>query len=187
VETDFSEAVKAAHESVVGAGLDPDSPAGTAAFQEVLKHLLTAGGSRITPIVENQGEPAEDASPAGRVAQWAAIDDVSVRDIVTFGPEGVSFEIPTRQLPGSKAARQRLLTLMKTALDRIAYGVDEVRGELINSLCHDYDCLDQNLAANLRNYEFVRVRGDRRAYMYRITRDGLDRAREALRDLLRAP
>jgi len=180
---DLAEAVRSAHASVVEAGIDPDSPAGVAAIQEILRHLLMA------PAHSPVGQPGRDTqelSPAGRVAQWAQVDESVLLDVVSFGDDGVGLELSSRHLPRTKAGRQRFLVLLKLVLDGVAYGREESSGEAINELCERYDCLDQNLPTNLRNSDLISVRGESRAYRYRATRDGIDEGRQWIREILGA-
>ncbi|HEX8066297.1 MAG TPA: hypothetical protein VF520_07210 [Thermoleophilaceae bacterium] len=112
------------------------------------------------------------------------VEDGRVKDVVEFTESDVLLRLPTARLPRAKADRQRLITLLKLALDRVAFGLDEVSAHRINAACHEYACADQNLPHNVASRgDLVTRRGKRGSYVYRATQPGIERARALLVEL----
>jgi hypothetical protein len=177
----------AAIDLVREAGLDPDSPGGAAALSHILDGsreqtaAIPASGAPSTSTLP----PAESGDPVGLVAAWAQSDQDRLADLIEFSAEGARLRIPVNQLPKSKAKRQRVLTLLKLAIDRVGYGVDEVTSQQVNAVADDYSSLDQNLPGNVTGRGgLVTRRGKRGTYAYRATQPGIQAAREALQRLL---
>jgi hypothetical protein len=187
--SEMAEMLRSAVQAVREVGLDPDSPAGVAAIQEFLRSGLNVSApSAAGHTPATTGPPDQDSSAARRAAEGVSVGEDRVQDIVDFGVDGVALSIHGRSLPSMKAGRQRMLALLKLALDRVAYDRDQVQARELSAILDQYDCLDQNVPKNLETYEnYITRRGQRRGgYSYRITQYGLDRAREELRSLLDA-
>jgi hypothetical protein len=189
--------------------LDPSTPGGAVALRFLLEGQATTGtaghsASTLAPhsspawaaprvdapraggtaaasgVVESEGEP-----PELLVASWVGVDPERLLDVLEFPPDGVLLRIPSARLKSSRADRQRLLALLKLAIDRKAYGREEVSTQQINVVCSDYGCLDQNITSNLAAREdLIMRRGKRGAYFYRVTQPGIERARGLLYALL---
>jgi hypothetical protein len=174
---------------VRGADLDPDKPAGTAALTILLEREL-AGLDHGPREHGSAGAPTRDESPdAGspvvKIAAWARLDQMQVADLVEFCDDEARPIISAARLPTSKARQQRVLGLLKLALDRVGYGHEEVETRRIYRLCEAYGIADQNIPHNLvsRN-NLINRRGQRGAQTYRITIQGLDVARTTLLELV---
>jgi len=183
------EELKEALDSIRELGLDPDSPGGAAA----LSHLLQTGASGapasgdrvdIATGEQSHGDAGAD-TPEARLAEWVGTDTARIRDIAQFDEDGALPTPPSGRLPRSKADRQRIITLLKLAFDRIGYGTEDVRASGVNAACSAFACLDQNLPNNILKLDTqVARRGKRGAFTYRATQQGMERARTLTRQLL---
>lgn len=187
--TEFSDAIREAKRAVEETGIDPDTPVGTAAFTELLRTILAGTPHEPAPRTKDpqrsSNEQVED--PFARVAKWAEVPLEGVQDIAFFGPDHADIQLHVQLLPASKAGRQRLLTILKLGIERIGYDHMEISARDVNALCTEYDCMDQNLPANLAGWEnFIMRRGSRGSAVYRLTQFGVEEAREQLRTLIRA-
>jgi hypothetical protein len=180
--------VKRAVDAVKEAGLDPDSDLGIAMSREVFRELVReapAGGEAAATQGTQMSPGATDAE--ARLARWLDVPGERVRDVIALNPEGADLHIHSRSLPPSKRARQRLLGLLKLAIDRVAYERQEVPATEINAICERYAALDQNLPFALTHWkDYITRRGSRGAYTYRISQPGVDEARDVLLALLNA-
>jgi hypothetical protein len=185
---ELSEMIRLARAAVVDAGVDPDSPSGVAAFTAAFERLSTGPSQTRRELrSEHEDDVGMTDDPASVAAEWLGVSREALLDAFDFGPDGVDLHVHSRVLPVSKSGRQRLLALTKLALDRVAYGRDDVDARRVNAVCERYDCMDQNLPGNLKNYEnYITRRGQRGAYAYRITQFGLDEAQEAIRSTILA-
>ena len=182
----LSDALQSARDIVESAGLDVETRAGAAAFERVLDRILgeSSSGSDGPPSLASPAVTGE-TSAASRIATWIGVSADKLEDLFEFGPDAANVTLWHAQLPPSKADSQRLLSLLKLAVDRVGYERDETPAREINALCEHYGCLDQNLPAHLQNYRnFVSRRGRRGSFTYRITHPGLTEARETIRRFL---
>lgn len=191
-EGEHADIVRSAREAVTAGGLDLETEAGVEALKVLLSHLLsTAHSPAQEPASTSSG--AADVSPGDRpeqrLARWAAIDVSRVLDAFTFGDVGAQVELSTRNLPSTKAARQRLLALLKLTVDRIAYEREAVPSRELTQLCDRYNAMDRNFSVNLQQDgydELISRRGRAGSHTYRLTQYGLDEGRELIRGLLGA-
>ena len=161
-------------------GVDPDSPGGAVA----LRFLLDSEGAATTGVSGTAHASPGDSHPVERIARWVGTDVERILDVVEAGDGGATIRPPAARLPRSKADRQRVLTLLKLAVDRVGYDVPEVRAQTVNALCSEYACADQNLPNNVAaRGDLVARRGKRGAYVYRATQPGLERAHELFVEL----
>jgi hypothetical protein len=177
-----SAAVTRALEIVRQADLDPNDPAGVAIVSALLPHLLgelpDAGSSEEPGSGSRESAPKREDSPTAKTAAWARIDTTRVADIVEFSEDGARPIVVPNRLPASKAQQQRVLGILKLALDRVAYGREEVETKRIYQLCEAYGIADQNIHSNLISRgNFVNRRGPRGSQTYRLTVPGLEAAR----------
>lgn len=128
-----------------------------------------------------------DGSPVARLGQWADIDPLILEDAIYEQDDQVIVQVNPDRLPRSKAGMQRALGYAFLAVMRQGYEVTDVPADHLNELLREYDVLDQNVWKNLEaeTGAFSR-RGDRGSYTYRLTIQGLQRARDVLRELLGA-
>lgn len=122
--------------------------------------------------------------PVERAVAWSGLTKDVLLDVVEFGEAGVRPTIWHGRLPGSKSKRQRVLALIKLALDKFAYGIDELPASDVNEVCQAYECLDQNLPTNLQRNRIATRRGQRGSYTYRLSLAGEDQARQCLQGLI---
>jgi hypothetical protein len=166
-------------------GLDPESPGGAV----VLAHLLLQD-STVTPhAADDASEPASTPGagdqPAAKVAKWLGVDAERVEDVIELTADEALLRIPVRRLPKAKADRQRVLVVIKLAVERVAFERADVPASRINATCAEYACMDQNLPGNVASRgDLAARRGKRGAYSYRATQPGMERAKDLLRDLL---
>jgi hypothetical protein len=161
--------------------LDPDSAGGA----EALRFLLAGGRvhEAASGSSADQGPGPDLTAPDAAVAKWANLDVEAVRDRVEFGDDAL-VRLPVDRLPRAKADRQRVIALMKLAIDRVGYGLDDVSAQRVNAACSEYACVDQNISHNIAaRGDLITRRGKRGAYLYRITQPGLQRARELMIEL----
>lgn len=173
-------------EAVRGVGLDPDSAGGAVA----LSYLLTGDTADRPEQPEHRrsDEPQfgpDEQDPAASVARWVGVDTATIKDHIEFAEAKGVPRPPNSRLPRSKADRQRVLTLLTLAVNRIGYGQEEVPSSEVNALAAEYASLDQNLPHNIsQRGELITRRGKRGAFEYRATQPGLERARDLLRELV---
>ena len=181
-EEDLLEAIRTVRE----AGLDPDSPGGAAALAFLLRDR--SAEAELPSTTGSDGSISETSETAlGKVAKWIGdVQEDALADRLDFDDaEGATPSIPSTRLGKGKADRQRTLALLKLAADRKGLGVEEVPVSQINALADEYSALDQNLPHNVaKRGELIARRGKRGAYSYRITRMGLERARELFQALV---
>jgi hypothetical protein len=119
-----------------------------------------------------------------KLARWLDVDPDRILDVIEPGDGEAAVRPPAARLPSTKADRQRVLTLLKLATDRVGYDTPEVRAQAVNALCTEYACADQNLPNNVAaRGDLVTRRGRRGAHVYRATQPGLERARELFVEL----
>lgn len=191
-DDEHADVVRSAREAVTAGGLDLETEAGVEALKILLSHLLsTAQSPAQEPVSAPSGAaPASRGDrPEQRLAHWAAVDVTRVLDAFTFGDLGAEVELSTRNLPNTKAARQRLLVLLKLTVDRIAYEREEVPSRELRQLCDRYNAMDRNFSVNLQQDGYdalISRRGRVGSHTYRLTQYGLDEGRELIRGLLGA-
>lgn len=185
---DPREAVDAALAIVREAELDADSPSGVAVLSALLNHLLAAPATTAPP----PGDPADVSaargdSPVAKVAAWARVDIDQILDFVHFAEEGDARPtIPAARLPSTKAKQQRVLAVLKLALDRVAYGQEDASTRTIYRFLDDYGIADQNVVQNLIGRgNLVTRRGQRASASYRLTVQGVETAKAVLVELVR--
>lgn len=178
-----SDELRRAIEAVRNLGLDPQTAGGAVALAHLLGETTVSGPARArpqTPPTPSDGDRAE-----ARLADWARTDEDRIRDLVVLSDGRVSLTLSVARLPRSKADRQRLLTLLLLAVERVGLGVDETPARRVNDVCREYSCLDQNLAMHVASRgDLVTRRGKRGSYSYRVTQPGLQRAREVFAELV---
>lgn len=178
------DALREAVDTLQRIGLDPDSPGGARALDFLLSEPELVD-TEPPAASRSTSSRVEDQEPDTKLADWVGIDHDRVRDVVEFGDGQALLRVGSSRLPKSKAEKQRVLTLLKLASDRIAYGAEEVSAQKVNAVCDDYNCADQNLPHNVAaRGDLVTRRGKRGAYVYRATQPGAQRARELFSELL---
>lgn len=194
-EADVVASIRAAVATVREAGLDPNEPAGVVALSFALRTSTRSNNPNVVesgtiePAVPVPSEQllgdAKDPSPPMRLARWLVVSAEDIEDAFEFGADGVDIALHPRRLPTKKADRQRFLAHVKLAVDRVAYGHDQIPASVLNALCERFDCLDQNLPRVLLDHEnYFARRGKRGAYFYRITAPGLEAAKPILLGLV---
>lgn len=158
-------------------GVDPDSSGGGTIFK-----FLTSGAPPVPANVPSvtavpSAAEAED-TPRGRVAAWASLDPDQLDDLIEFDGSDAHLAVPPARLPSAKSDKQRVLGLMTIALHRVGFELDVVPARHVNTVCTEYDCMDQNLPNRLTSTGTVTRRGRRGAFAYRISRPGLDAAKQ---------
>jgi hypothetical protein len=158
-------------------GVDPDSFGGGT----LLKFLIggTPPLSTSVPAVQPaSGSEEPDDTPRGRVASWAGLDPDQLDDLIEFDGADARLAVAPSRLPSVKSDKQRVLGLMTIALHRVGFDLDVVPARHVNTVCTEYDCMDQNLPNRLTSTGTVTRRGKRGAFAYRISRPGLDAAKQ---------
>jgi hypothetical protein len=182
VNEDVVTRIQEAKEAVEASGLDLDSPAGVATLRVLLERSLS-----VTSPSEPEASSVSDAieGPRERIASELGVEPQVLDDYMTLGDEESRPELRPRLLPRGRAEQQRRLAIIKLALDRFGYGIDEVPVRSVMEVCEYHRCRDKNLARNLESYDdYIVRRGSGSSAVFRLTREGLDFAREVLRDLL---
>jgi hypothetical protein len=184
------DAIRSALELVEGAGLDPDSRAGSVVLRYALEtnHRCALGAP---PQKVESGQNGSDAQgsgeagdPAGSVAAWANVPREAVEDNFEFGAEGGLVKVKTHRLPAQKGGKQTLIGILKLAIDRVGYGQEEVSTRAVNAALAEYKAVDQNVFKHLVGRgDFVSRRGQRGNYSYRLTQPGVEKALELMRSI----
>jgi hypothetical protein len=174
-------------ETVRSVGLDPDSAGGSTALGFLLADQQASGAAEAsqapTPRTNAPDLVAED-EPAVRLSSWAGVNVQRIEDVIEFGEQEAFLRVPSARLPRSKADRQRVLALLKLAVDRVGYRREEVAAAQINAACAEYSAMDQNLPHNLMaRAGLITRRGKRGAYVYRATQPGMERAKHLMVEL----
>jgi hypothetical protein len=167
--------------------IDPQSAGGATALGFLLGSGEAAQASPVAAPASTQ-PPATGASaggddPIANLSAWSGIDAVRLRDFFEFS-DGIRLTIPSGRLPKSKANKQRILTLLTLAADRMGNGNPRTGWSQVNAVVGDYAVLDQNLGNNVaKNSSMIIRSGKPKTYVYRITQPGLDEARGLLQSL----
>lgn len=180
--------LREAAKAVETAGIDLGSPAAATALEFVLSSAPgrppAAQGSK-TATTPASPDGGLEGAPADRVAASVGVDATALLDHFEFGEDHALVKVASARLPRSKAKQQRAIGFLKLAVDRFGYSRDEVPAADVNVACQDYNLVDQNLPSNLvGNGQLVSRRGQRGAFKYRLSRQGLDRSAEAIRHLV---
>lgn len=178
-------AVDRAVKAVRDLGVDPESAGGAVLLSHLLDQASSAPSTSSEPVLSAGADArVNDQSPAALVAQWAGVDVERVEDVIEFDTDEALLRIPARRLARAKAERQRVLVLVKLAVERVAYDRAEVPASRVNATCAEYACLDQNLAQNvISRGDLATRRGRRGSYVYRATQPGIQTAKDLLRNL----
>lgn len=179
--SELSGMLREIREAVTEAGFDLDSAAGAAAISSLIQARVAGSHTVSSPAAEAS---IDTTSPASRVAKWLSVDPELLYDVIDFGEDRPELVLWERKLPKGKADRQRVLAAIRLAVDRVGYRREETDARAINALCERYDCLDQNLPKNLRARDLVTRKGQRGAYVYRLTHAGLPQAKAILEEVL---
>jgi hypothetical protein len=169
--------------------IDPQSPGGAVA----LGFMLDSSGARSPQTAQPGSLPSSDSplgpvstddkDPLAAIEAWSGVDATRLGDFFEFSDE-IRLTIPSGRLPKSKASKQRILTLLTLAADRIGNGVAQTGWSQINAVVDDYAVFDQNLGNNVaKNSSLIIRTGKPKTYVYRITQPGLDRACELIKSL----
>jgi hypothetical protein len=170
--------------------IDPQSPGGAVALGFMLGNSPAAAPEATQPsrLRSSEDSPpppgsADDGDPLAAMGAWSGVDVARLGDFFDFSG-GIRLTIPSGRLPKSKASKQRILTLLTLAADRIGNGVSQTGWSHINAVVDDYAVFDQNLGNNVaKNSSLIIRSGKPKTYVYRITQPGLDRARELIQGL----
>jgi hypothetical protein len=163
--------------------IDPSSAGGAVALEFLL------GSDVATPSAPAPSGTVplaiDEADPLAIFADWAKVDSARLADFFEFSEGRVHLTIPSTRLPRSKADRQRLLTLLVLAAERIGLKVERTHADPIIAVLHDYAVFDQNMSGNMSKIANQITRsGKPKDYVYRITQPGLDRAKQLLQELV---
>lgn len=172
--------------------IDPQTAGGAIALEFLLgtKEMGSAANSAPTPSYSSAppqpSAPATSANGEGPMAAlsgWSGIKTARLVDFFEFS-DGIRLTIPPGRLPKSKAKKQRILTLLTLAADRIGNGAQQTGWSQVNVVVDDYAVFDQNLGNNVaKNSSLIIRSGKPKTYVYRITQPGLDRARKLIEAL----
>jgi hypothetical protein len=177
--------VAAAVKAVRDLGVDPDSAGGAVLLAHLLQETTQPLAGSSAPRSEGTSRVSAVAEgPAGTIAEWIGVDVARVEDVFEFDGDEALLRIPSRRLARAKADRQRVLVLIKLAVERVAYERSDVPASRVNATLTDYACMDQNLAQNVTSRgDLATRRGRRGAYFYRVTQPGIQIAKDLLLNL----
>lgn len=150
--------------------------------------LGAAGGRATAPAVAADEDSTRDSeSGMARLSEWSGVDELVLEDAIYEQDDQIYLQVNTDRLPDTKAGVQRALGYAYLAVMRQGFDMNDVPVDHFNNLLREYGALDQNVWSNLHSETgaFSR-RGDRGAYTYRLTIQGLQRARQMVREVLGA-
>jgi hypothetical protein len=167
--------------------VDPQSAGGAIALGYLLGTSAESGDPTPSTLssATTPPTPVNAADPIAALAAWSGADALRLADFFEVSDGAIRLTVPSGRLPRSKADQQRILTLLTAAVDRVGLKGQQTSHRQVNAVLHEYAAFDQNLGKNVAKNSRLLIRsGKPKAYKYRITQPGLDRARELVQLLV---
>lgn len=156
-------------------------------LQELLRSMNapTSVVGKSLPTTIQEGNP-KTGSPQEKACAWLGTDLSHIEEVFEFQDNEAQVHISPSALPKRSSEAQKQIALYKLAIDKMAYGVDEVPARAIIELCDEHSCKDGNLAKNIKSSEYIVTKSGKKGTMktYKIKHSGVQMVHDELQNVL---